>query len=530
MANPRTVINPFTKNEHRMRRKTRGTKWVTASPSTVVKQNRDSEQRPLQPNNHKFSLLSDSNGGPTKTRVPSSMRYKTKPPSLSSKLSATHTNVSYQDNSIVAPRHLDFSKLEQTWKVSDLAVLPRCSASTVWPEQGTKRMRQNQNLGEPSSTDQAIVRQQKRDQKQAISGPTHWYRTAKNIYTAGPKGEGQKVWEAYQQTIGYRKVGKEPSEIEPPETIVKGKIERRPPCPLPPPTSPDGVLFPPLRPRMSHTHDSNKVNISDRPDSRRDSGFSSSTYETSLITERTVGSTVDVNNAPYSFPRIGTKPNVRRAKEGPSANFRQSAEKEEYHSWWTHSPSRAPQSLKSKISRPGPLITPVKYTTVNINEERGGFGGPVAAIPLPVTRTDGPFPQLPHVHEKTKEISRPSPRAFHLPTFHLSPYKSKRNGRGKANGDGDEDAHSTHWHDKVVGPTLKSGKSLKQTAMQTLDRVHSGRKKTLSDISFVCQGRVDDRLDRYQVSEGSSSSEDEKDLYPEPLFYGQRSDRDKEFY
>ncbi|KAI4608441.1 hypothetical protein J4E80_009065 [Alternaria sp. BMP 0032] len=527
MANPRTVINPFTKNEHRMRRNTRGTKWVTAGPSMVVKQNLDTEQRPTQPNHYKFSLLSDSNDGPTETRVSSSIRHETKPPSLSSKPSATNTKVSYQESPVVAPRLLDFSKLEQTWKMSDSAVPPRCSASTVRPEQGTKRMRKNQILDKTSDADEATIRKQKREQKQAVSGPTHWYRTAKNIYTAGPKGEGQKVWEAYQQTLGHKKAGNEPSEIKPPETMAKVKIERRPPCPLPPPTSPDGVLFPPLRPRTSHTDNSNKVNIPDRPDARRDSGFSSSIYGPPIAAERTVGSILDVSNAHLPFPRIDTAPKLRRTKDVPIVNFRQPAEKEESNSWWKHSPSRAPQSLKSKISRPVPLIDPIQDTTVNVTVERGRIAGPTAELPLPVTRTDVPFSQPPYVHEKTKETSRPSPRAFHLPAFHLSAAKSKRHGRGKANVDENDDAHSTHWHDKVVGPTLKTGKSLKQTAMETLDSVHSGRKKTFSGISFACQGRVDDGLDRYQVSEQNSSSDDEEDLYPEPLFYDKMLGRDK---
>ena len=183
--------------------------------------------------------------------------------------------------------------------------------------------------------------------------------------------------------------------------------------------------------------------------------------------------------------------------------------------------------MKSKISRPVPLIEPIQDTTVNVTVERGGISGPIAELPLPVTRTDVPFSQPSYVHEKKKETSRPSPRAFHLPAFHLSAAKSKRHGRGKANVDENDNAHSTHWHDKVVGSTLKTGKSLKQTAMETLDSVHSGRKKTLSGISFACQGRVDDGLDRYQVSEQHSSSDDEEDMYPEPLFYDKMLGRDK---
>jgi hypothetical protein len=84
-----------------------------------------------------------------------------------------------------------------------------------------------------------------------------------------------------------------------------------------------------------------------------------------------------------------------------------------------------------------------------------------------------------------------------------------------------DDTSSTHWRDKLVGPAYEASKSLKHTAMETLEGVHTGGKNRSSDVSFACQGMVGERLDRYQVSE-RFSSDDEKDLIPDPLFYTKR--------
>jgi hypothetical protein len=65
--------------------------------------------------------------------------------------------------------------------------------------------------------------------------------------------------------------------------------------------------------------------------------------------------------------------------------------------------------------------------------------------------------------------------------------------------------------------------------METLDGVHVGRKRRTSDVSFACQGIVDSKLDRYQVSE-PSSSDDEKGMVPDPLFYVKRTGPDARFH
>jgi hypothetical protein len=155
--------------------------------------------------------------------------------------------------------------------------------------------------------------------------------------------------------------------------------------------------------------------------------------------------------------------------------------------------------------------------TVNVAAECGGVGGPAAAMSLPVTHMGTPLPRPPSTYEKKKEVGRPSPRSFHLATLHLSP--SKRTGKGikREKVAGSDGFHATHWRDKFVGPAYEASKSLKQSAMETLDGVHVGRKKRTSDISFACQGIADEKLDRYQVNE-KSSSDDEMGMVPDPLF------------
>jgi hypothetical protein len=446
------------------------------------------------------------------------MKDDTKP--LRSRPSAVRTDVSHRDSPVSALTLVDFSRLEQPWKELDTAVVPHCPAQIGKPESKTERTWRRQDPDERSDTNQATTPKQVHVQQQAVYNSTPWYRTAKNIYNLGPKGEGQKVWEVYQQAIIFRQADNKPLEDRYSEPMVEERTEKQLPTPLP--TSPDGVLFPPLRLRPSPTQSVEKGKKPDKPYLRRDSCFSSSSYEVATAVDRTGISTIDANKPLPPVPLLDAAPKVQQTKSTPPGNFRQHAEREENHLWWKHSPSRVPQSLKSKISHPGPLTVSNKGTTVNVAAECGGVGGPAAAISLPVSRTGAPLPRPPSIHIKRKEAGQPLPRAFHLPTFHRSPSKSKGNAYEKAKVDESEDTHPPHWRDRLVGPAYEAGKSLKQTAIETLEGVHVGRKKRTSDASFACQGIVDGKLDRYQVSE-PSSSDDEKGMVPDPLTYVKRT-------
>lgn len=189
---------------------------------------------------------------------------------------------------------------------------------------------------------------------------------------------------------------------------------------------------------------------------------------------------------------------------------------------------KAPQTLKSKISHPGPLMILGEGIAVNVAAECGGVGGPAAAVSLPVTRTGAPLPRPPSIHERKKEDRRPSPRAFHFPTIHLSPSKRIGKGSEKEKVDESDDSYTIHWRGRLVGPAYEAGKSFKQTAMETLDGVHVGKRRKTSDISFACQGVANEQLDRYQVSEQSSSDEEDV-LVPDPLFYAKNAGMDRKF-
>ena len=91
-----------------------------------------------------------------------------------------------------------------------------------------------------------------------------------------------------------------------------------------------------------------------------------------------------------------------------------------------------------------------------------------------------------------------------------------------------DDSYTIHWRGRLVGPAYEAGKSFKQTAMETLDGVHVGKKRKTSDISFACQGVANEQLDRYQVSEQSSSDEEDV-LVPDPLFYAKNAGMDRKF-
>jgi hypothetical protein len=446
---------------------------------------------------------------------------------LQSRSSAVRNNVSHRNSPVAALTLVDFSRLEQSWKEFDSTAIPHCPASIEKPESKTERTWRRQDLDERSSTNQTTTPKQTHVQEQAVYSSTPWYRTAKHIYNAGPKGEGQKVWEAYQQAIIPRQADKKLLQDTSSESMVEERTERQLPTPLP--TSPDGVLFPPLRLRPPPTQSVEKGKEPDKQHLRRDSCFSSSSYEAAMAVDRTVMSNVDANKPLPPVPLLDAAPKVQQTENRPPGKYRQHAEREETHPWWKHSPSRAPQSLKSKISHPSPLTVSNKGTTVNVAADCGGVGGPAAAISLPVTRTGAPLPRPPSIHVKKKEASRPSPRAFHLPTFHRSPSKSKGNVYEKAKVDESEDTHPPHWRDRLVGPAYEAGKSLKQSAMETLDGVHVGRKRRTSDASFACQGIVDSKLDGYQVSE-PSSSDDEKGMVPDPLFYVKRTGPDARFH
>ena len=524
MANPRTVINPFTKNEHRMRRNTKSTKWITAGPSTTAARNIDVEN---QTSKRIFrEIISPSSVEDTSVRrhEPLSIINDFKTTPLES--TAVRTNVSNRDTPLSTLKLIDFSMLERTMKEPEVNLPPHCPASIDDHNSSTNSSWQKQDLHQSYVTGSATCSKHVHAQPQATEHSTPLFRAAKEIYQAGPKGEGQKVWEAYQQARNHRRANDEPSQNMSSEPTTR-KINTA--ClPLPSSTSPNEALFPPLRPRTPQNQSGRKEKESGSPDLRRDSGFSSSSYDVPVAIHKHVQRIVDLNKPLPPVPPIQAPPKVRNPKDRTSRDAQQCTEKETAHTWWKHSPSKAPQTLKSKISHPGPLMILGEGIAVNVAAECGGVGGPAAAVSLPVTRTGAPLPRPPSIHERKKEDRRPSPRAFHFPTIHLSPSKRIGKGSEKEKVDESDDSYTIHWRGRLVGPAYEAGKSFKQTAMETLDGVHVGKKRKTSDISFACQGVANEQLDRYQVSEQPSSDEEDV-LVPDPLFYAKNAGMDRKF-
>jgi hypothetical protein len=450
MVNPRVVANPFTKDDNYMRRNTANTRWVADSEHAKVGPSKNVQYvTPRSQHVSRKASVFDSISPKAHTLVLPQDKAKPLPPSPPE----SYKNVARRGSPVSPISPVDFTSSEQNRKHSNATVFPFYPASIKKPEPKSKEFWW----------------------KAAIRGdapPTPWYRVARDIYNVGPKGEGQKVWKAYQKMRKEKRKDAETKQDNAPAHTQQKKDEK--PLPLPPPsTNSQGVFYPPLRPRSSQ---SRKGKEPESPRTRKDSGFSSTSYEVPLAIDKSFQRTVNASKPLPRVPRLDPAPRARKtflaSRPAPSpppatvqrraAEEKQRAEKETSHlnPWWkplADKQSAKPSGLKARISNPGPLMTlPLLSPKHSMSEKKKEKG-------------------------KQKEVER-------------------------------DDTPPTFWRDRFefVPPTLKQ------------------KKKRSSDVSFGCKGVEGEMLDRYQVGELSSSEEDEKGVVPDPLFTGKG--RDTRFY
>ena len=390
-------------------------------------------------------------------------------------------------------------------------VFPFYPVTVKKPEPKSKEPWWKAAIDTESSKQGVIPSTKKQSKPKADSAPIPWYRLAKDIYEVGPKGEGQKAWKAYQE-MRKEKRNNAKTTHDPPVPAKQKKYEK--PLPQPPPSNPDGVPHPPLRPRPAYSQNGKE---SESPYPRKDSGFSSTSYEVPIAIDKNMQRTVDANKPLPRLPRLDPAPKSRKTYQAshsppppPKSDLQRPTQQDEgkraekdthLNPWWK--PLADKQSskpgLKSKISHPGTLMASNKGVTTNIAADCGGVGGPAAAISMPVNRLGAPL---------LKEDRRPSPLTSNPSHERMSEKK-----KGKQKAIERDDTPPTHWRDRFefVGPTFEAGNPFKQ------------KKRRSSDASFGCKGVQGEALDRYQVGE-LSSSEDERGMVPEPLFTGKRGE------
>ncbi|KAF1836625.1 hypothetical protein BDW02DRAFT_566894 [Decorospora gaudefroyi] len=444
--------------------------------------------------------------------------YPSEPPSK-------HNHAARRDSPVLAFGPVDFSGLDQTRKDSDGTVFPCYPSSIKKPDTKAKNApsrKQSPNT-DPNTRGAAFQRHANREAQ--IDTGSAWYRAGRHIYNAGPKGEGQKLWKAYQQIRNANH-----------NDISFQRMKENPLPPAPPHISDHPAPRP--RPTLARFVDKGKSKATEPESSypRKDSVFSQSSYEVPVAIDKSLQRIVDTNKPLPHVPQLDPAPRARRQvgqdrdlsrrppkirPSGPTPHTGATPrpEKETHlNPWWKPVVNKPRPSLKAKISHPGPLMASNYGATANIAAECGGVGGPAAAVSLPVTRTGGAIPQAgqKNMYAATKEPKRPLP-------LNLEP--EQKNGKQQQKEAIREDTPPTHWRSKFVGPVFQA---VKHTA---LDGVH--RKRRSSDASFACKGVGDeDMLDRYQVEDGEESG---WPMMPEPLFSNDRMEgrgkrRDTRFY
>jgi hypothetical protein len=383
---------------------------------------------------------------------------------------------------------------------------------------------------------------------------TDFYHTAKAIYAVGPKGEGQKLWASYKQSLQAKQD----------QTKIKREPMKAAPTTRRPSDAPGLSAHPPTRPPSSQDRIEPRkpVPLLESLYPRKESSLSNTSWEVPIRIGPDVGQRIDRSKPLPSVPWLQAAPNSRqqeyinlvskplpsvprsqtlpREHAGPSKPLPplpklQSAPKGRkgqpakptvppaqtglpssapsrtqsptHHlatkptNWWKSlaektSENYIPTSLhfKPAISRPRPITAFQNGLTATLASERGGVGGPGAAFPRPLSdKAKG--------KQKATRVAS-SPLGAHFP-------------KG--------------WSEKLGSP----------------EKQMMGKRDRDSDVSFACVGMGDGYGARgygespvlgsemggssVRSSEGSSRA----GMRPEPLFSGMRggaSERDTKFY
>ncbi|KAF1943465.1 hypothetical protein EJ02DRAFT_485734 [Clathrospora elynae] len=554
MANKRAVINPFTKKDSRMRRNTRDTRWVAEGPTKqrgqagpsksvrIVKQKaRYASHMASVPENLDdvspktrtyFPPQAEGNdeiSPKTRTHFPPQMRRRSPPlehPRFPNKAARRDSPVSATD-----PIELLYFEEPRISKGSYFTTFPRYSYAIKKPEPKDKISWFKKDLNTKISTRNIAYIERLRSEPQDGPKPNGWYRSAKKVYKAGPQGEGQKVWKAYQQVCKGK---------DGPGATHNRLAQRSNKKPLPRLPSSDMGLssHPAARPLPAQVCGMPSRKKAPETHHHKGSTFSRSSYEVPTGIDGTMQRVVDANKPLPRVPRIDPAPRTRTSDNKPLPSLprldvastprrqvgqvpsrpaktkwfelsthvagKQPTSKDALSSWWKTSTdkqtAKAHSALKSRISHTGPLMASNRGATANIAAECGGVGGPAAAVSLPVHRHGAPLPQPRNIYAAHKEVQKALPSELPQPSECQ---------KGKQKATERDNTPPKHWRDVFV------------------DATHFNvRKRKDSDTSFVCQGLpegyVQDLGPFSQSQRHWDADSNDEVMRPAPLFSGER--------
>ncbi|KAH7077107.1 hypothetical protein FB567DRAFT_632013 [Paraphoma chrysanthemicola] len=564
MADKRIVINPFTKNDERMRRNTRNTKWIPTGNGSAST-SRPGPGTSIQHNTPTFHHLGHSAAIFTQAEQRDKDDIESRSPKLTAVINDFNDLRDIPDrspqNSI--PSSISWGSLRGSVREEDMP------SSTAGP-----------NVSLPSQSERkdsevtVFPHFDSRIKKTTKGTQTQWnladiYRNVREIYDIGPEGEGQKLWSTFTHP---KKQNKRHTKVD--HTQIKETAASRRP------SAPGLSAHPPsagLQKGASRTSDE-LLTTTSSSQARKDSAVSRTSYEVPVGISPEIQRVVDVTKPlppkplppvprfiddSKALPSVPLLQPAPRRKLGATGNMAStSSSGVQYPTQWRRSKSsghhdtrknkvnksdpwykplvnlipdehtplpshRKPNAdiLKSKISRPRPFSAIQEGRTANVALECGGVGGPAAAA---------------HFANSTQAQQNPSPypARVDLTQPRRSPRErltARQQGKRKASHEHIAGIPvSRHWRDKLIGPAGSAGKSVK----------HKGRGRKDSDASFACQG-IESTDGEYARDLGSSrggrdedgvreSGWEDEDMRPEALFSGTRDrgrgERDTEFY
>ena len=244
--------------------------------------------------------------------------------------------------------------------------------------------------------------------------PDGVYHSAKAIYAAGPKGEGQKLWKSYKITRKAKQSRNAISEISrQPLKEIDIPQGRRPSDALGLSAHPTTPAQPPVRPPPSEARIPPRiaVPVNEHLYPRKHSGISKTSYEVPVRIDSSIEQYASRSKPLPSFPPLQPAPKTR--KQNPPDTHHLAPSQASFkplplvahpplpstlhpnHSnpskpkdpkptpWWRTladktSESYIPPTKDVKISRPRPITALANGRTVNVAPSHGGVGGPGA--------------------------------------------------------------------------------------------------------------------------------------------------------
>jgi hypothetical protein len=561
MADPRTVVNPFTMNDSRMRRNTKGNKWVATKDDHPVAQ-RPSPSKPItfksQPSHYQSqataiieergedqTLYSEPEPVTLKATICDAADLKDLPntyvqlPSVRS-WSSLRSSV-YEGEEDVSPRTVTpYKKVSLQSEVSsfhsDYAPQRDNSVSIVDPSDfhSTEEARNESNATVFPSFP-SIIRRPKEDADhtrgtQSTAKFTGILDTARKIYDVGPKGEGQKLWSTYKKA---RKDKLHPADVTQ-EPLKQMSAPRRP--------SEGLCAHPPTRPAPSQ--DRLPLRVAMPPEGmRKESEVSRLSLEVPVRIERYME---QVANCERPLPKVSmlkaapkskataTKPLPALPGSRPIHNAPAKSLPALPH---MHSaPKRRPSKSKQSTSQRGDASTNPPYPT---HQDPTPLPKPTHNLkPSQWWKSLADFTSeshLPSDHKTTISRPRPFTALQNGLTANLAAEHGGVGGPGAATHRTNTPAthlnySSTGKSERALGKQKRTPHSPSYMPKHWREKLHVDRRGSSDDLSFACVGVGEPGPSSVrQVTSGNGSGcGSEGGMVPKPLFTGRG--RDTQFY